>query len=98
MTGRSHARLAAIEIFDARAGQMQNRDDRLIGSGALFGQDRSEALAEIAKTPERIAANSDGPIDAGDDPPLIGAVRAIAEGRLGEIRERRHARFRDACS
>ena len=41
-----HRALGAVEIFDARAGDMQDEDDRLVAADALLLEDRVEALAD----------------------------------------------------
>ena len=57
-----------------------------LGPARCLVENRAKALPEIAKVPEWITTDGYGPIDAGDDPPLIGSLRAIAESRFGEIR------------
>ena len=78
-------RLTVVGVFDARPGKVQDDDDRLVATRALFGQDAVEAFAVGAQGAERVADRG-RPVHAGDDAAFVGTVWAPAERRLDHVR------------
>jgi len=57
---------------------MRDEDDRFMRARPLLREKRFQTLAPSAKRAERIA-DADAPVGAGDDPPLLDSVWAVAE-------------------
>ena len=75
-----HRGLAAVEVFDARAGHVQDEDDRLVRRDPLPRAGCVEALAEAAERAERIE-DAGRPVDAGDEAALVGSPRRRASAK-----------------
>ena len=66
---------------------MEEGDDRLVSSGALFCQHAVQRLAPWTEATEGIGADGDRPVQSGDDPAGIGAVGTEAECAFQDIRQ-----------
>jgi hypothetical protein len=64
---------------------MKESDNRFGSPGALICENSVEALAALAKVPERIGADRYRPIHSDGDPANIRTFRAITEGHFGKI-------------
>jgi hypothetical protein len=64
---------------------MQKEYDRVILLNVLSGEDASEVMAAIAKTPERIAADGSRPVDAGNGTTAARTIVDESESGLDDV-------------